>query len=56
MSRQIVPEKYLKGWDDGKADREPDSAEMAYGSPFLNSYERGYIDSGHFDEPQVAVA
>ena len=52
MSRQSVPGKYLKGWADGKADRFPDSAELAYGSHVLNSYERGYIDSGYFDEPQ----
>ena len=39
--------KYRQGWEDGKADRDPDSRELAYGSDRLNAYERGYIDSGH---------
>ena len=44
--------KYRQGWADGKAGRDPDVREMAFGSPRLNSYERGYIDSGHFDVPR----
>jgi hypothetical protein len=44
--------KYRQGWADGKADRGPDTRELAYGSPRLNSYERGYIDSGHFEVPR----
>ena len=56
MSPQSVPEKYLKGWADGKADRDPDPAELAYASDRCNSYERGYIDSGYFGEPQEGGA
>ena len=44
--------RYLQGWADGKADRDPDPRELAYGSDRLNSYERGYIDSGHFEAPR----
>lgn len=43
--------KYMQGWADGKADKDPDPDELAYGSDRLNSYERGYIDSGHSDTP-----
>lgn len=43
--------KYRQGWADGKADRDPDSRELAYGSDRLNSYERGYIDSSHLEVP-----
>lgn len=44
--------KYRQGWADGKAGRDPDPGELAYGSDRLNAYERGYIDSGHFDAPR----
>jgi len=44
--------KYRQGWEDGKADRDPDSRELAYGSDRLNAYERGYVDSGHFEVPR----
>ena len=37
--------KYLQGWTDGKADRDPDSRELAYGS-----------DSGHFEVPREGAA
>jgi hypothetical protein len=46
--------KYRQGWADGKAGRDPDSRELAYGSDRLNSYERGYIDSGHLEVPHVS--
>ena len=46
--------KYRQGWEDGKADRDPDSRELAYGSDRLNAYERGYIDSGHMDAPRAS--
>ena len=45
--------KYRQGWADGKADRDPDSRELAYGRDRLNSYECGYIDSGYFEVPCV---
>ena len=48
--------KYLQGWTDGRADLPPDPAELAYGSDRLNSYERGYIDSGHFEVPREGAA
>ena len=44
--------KSRQGWTDGKADRDPDSSELAYGSDRLNAYERGYVDSGHFEAPR----
>lgn len=48
--------KYLQGWTDGKAGRAPDFGELALGSDRLNSYERGYIDSGHFEVPREGAA
>jgi hypothetical protein len=42
---------YMRGWDDGKADRDPDFESLNLGKDRLNDYERGYIDSGHLDEP-----
>lgn len=47
--------KYRQGWADGKAGRDPDSRELAYGGDRLNAYERGYIDSGHMDAPRVGA-
>lgn len=44
---------YLDGWDDGKADRDPDPDRLAYGWSRCNDYERGYIDAGYFDWPQT---
>ncbi len=38
---------YWDGYDQGAADRAPDVERMALGANRLNSYERGYIDSGH---------
>lgn len=43
--------KYMQGWADGKAGKDPDSAELAYGADRCNAYERGYIDSGYLDTP-----
>jgi hypothetical protein len=42
----------MRGWEDGKAGRDPDHDQLALGSDRLNSYERGYIDSGFLKEPQ----
>jgi hypothetical protein len=54
VSTLTAAEKYRQGWDDGNAGRDPDPAMLAYGSDRLSAYERGYIDSGHHDEPQEA--
>jgi len=43
---------YMRGWEDGKADRDPDPDRLAGGANRCNDYERGYIDSGHIEEPQ----
>ena len=39
----------LLGWADGRADRTPDPARLAYGMNRVNDYERGYIDSGRHE-------
>lgn len=42
-------EDYARGWQDGKADRDPDPHYVAYGADRCNDYEIGYIDSGRRD-------
>ena len=45
-------EDYARGWQDGKAGRDPDPSKLAYGANRCNDYEIGYIDSGFGDMPQ----
>ena len=45
-------EDYARGWQDGKADRDPDPRYVAYGANRCNDYETGYIDSGRGDMPR----